>query len=102
MRQNTLGEFSMQKLTQSAIDQSLSTVTKWHQEGDFIVREFKFKDFTEAFGFMTRVAFLAEKHGHHPDLYNVYNRVTLKFSTHDAGGLTEKDFAIAAEIDRIT
>lgn len=91
----------MQKLPQSAIDQALSKLTNWHQEGEFIVREFKFNDFTEAFGFMTRIAFLAEKHGHHPDLYNVYNRVTLKFSTHDAGGLTEKDFEIAAEIDRV-
>ena len=92
----------MQKLSQSAIDQALTKLSDWQQAGEFIGREFKFKDFTEAFGFMTRVAFLAEKHGHHPDLYNVYNRVTLKFSTHDAGGLTEKDFAIAAEIDRIT
>ena len=91
----------MQKLTQTAIDQALTKLKDWQQDGEFSVREFKFNDVTEAFGFITRVAFLAEKHGHHPDLYNVYNRVTLKFSTHDVGGLTEKDFAIAADIDGV-
>ncbi|MCF7797988.1 MAG: 4a-hydroxytetrahydrobiopterin dehydratase [Lentisphaeria bacterium] len=91
----------MQKMTPNEIEQALSAHPQWKQAGDFITRDFQFNDFQEAFAFMTRVAFLAEKHGHHPDLYNVYNRVTLKFSTHDAGGLTEKDFAIATEIDRI-
>lgn len=91
----------MQKMTSNEIEQALNALPQWKQAGDFITRDFKFRDFQKAFAFMTRVAFLAEKHGHHPDLYNVYNRVTLKFSTHDAGGLTAKDFEIATEIDRI-
>jgi 4a-hydroxytetrahydrobiopterin dehydratase len=92
----------MVKLSQFEIGKALKNLPNWHKEDEFIVREFQFKDFTEAFGFITRVAFLAEKHNHHPNLYNVYNRVTLKFSTHDAGGLTEKDFAIAEAIDRVS
>jgi 4a-hydroxytetrahydrobiopterin dehydratase len=70
-------------------------------EAGAIRREFRFKDFSEAFAFMARVALLAEKAGHHPDWSNVYNRVFIALSTHDAGGLTAKDTALAAEINRI-
>lgn len=66
-----------------------------------IRRDFKFANFVEAFGFMGRVALLAEKAGHHPDWSNVYNRVSISLSTHDAGGLTEKDIALARAIDRL-
>lgn len=66
---------------------------------DAIIREFRFKDFTAAFAFMTRVALHAEKHDHHPEWSNVYNRVTITLATHDAGGVTDKDVALAHFID---
>ncbi|MBD3225228.1 MAG: 4a-hydroxytetrahydrobiopterin dehydratase, partial [Caldithrix sp.] len=58
-------------------------------------------DFIAAVGFINKMAILAEKHEHHPELFNVYNTVTLSFSTHSAGGLTDKDFNIAADIDKL-
>ena len=70
-----------------------------------ISRGYVFKDFSQAFGFMTRVALLAEQHDHHPDWANVYNRVAITLTTHDAndgeGGLTAKDFRLAAAIDAL-
>ena len=66
---------------------------------DAISREFRFKDFNAAFGFMSRVALHAEKHDHHPEWSNVYNRVDITLSTHDAGGVTDKDVALAHFID---
>jgi 4a-hydroxytetrahydrobiopterin dehydratase len=68
-------------------------------EHDAIRREFRFKDFSQAFGFMARVALLAEQHNHHPNWSNVWNSVTIELSTHDAGGLTSKDVALAQAID---
>lgn len=64
-----------------------------------IDRVFKFKDFSEAFGFMSRVALAAEKAGHHPDWSNSYNSVTIRLTTHDAGGLSAKDLVLARTID---
>ena len=64
-------------------------------------RSFKFKDFSEAFGFMARVAMLAEKAGHHPDWSNSYNKVEIVLSTHDAGGLTQKDVDLAVAISAL-
>ncbi|HRK63967.1 MAG TPA: 4a-hydroxytetrahydrobiopterin dehydratase [Terricaulis sp.] len=66
---------------------------------DAIEREFRFRDFNAAFGFMSRVALYAEKHDHHPEWTNVYNRVAITLSTHDAGGVTDKDVALAHFID---
>jgi 4a-hydroxytetrahydrobiopterin dehydratase len=68
---------------------------------DAIRRRFHFKDFSEAFGFMARVALLAEAQGHHPDWSNVWNRVEITLTTHDAGGLTERDVALARAIDAL-
>lgn len=74
----------------------------WTTEAGGLTRTFVFKDFAEAFGFMTRVAFLAEKQGHHPEWTNVYNKVHIVLCTHDAGGaVTEKDHRLAAAIDRL-
>lgn len=71
-----------------------------NENGCFLEKSFEFDNFTEAFAFMTRVAFLAEKHQHHPDWSNVYNKVVVKLSTHDAGDIvTEKDYELAAAID---
>jgi 4a-hydroxytetrahydrobiopterin dehydratase len=68
---------------------------------DAIQRSFKFADFSAAFGFMSRCALVAEKLDHHPEWFNVYNRVDVVLSTHDAGGLTELDIKMAEEMDRI-
>ena len=73
---------------------------EWITKDNKLVKEFKFKDFTEAFAFLTKVAFAAEKQNHHPELYNVYNKVTISLQTHDAGNLvTEKDYKLAETID---
>ena len=66
---------------------------------DAIMREFRFRDFSEAFGFMSRVALLAEKQDHHPEWFNVWNRVEITLSTHDAGGLSRRDIKLAQAID---
>lgn len=68
---------------------------------DAIARTFRFKDFSEAWGFMSRVALLAEKQDHHPEWFNVWNRVEITLSTHDAGGLSARDVALARAIDAL-
>jgi 4a-hydroxytetrahydrobiopterin dehydratase len=74
----------------------------WIEQDNMLKKTFEFKDFTEAFAFMTRVAFLAEKHQHHPNWSNVYHRVEIALTTHDAGNIvTEKDYKLAKEIDLI-
>jgi 4a-hydroxytetrahydrobiopterin dehydratase len=75
-----------------------------HQNGaaSYLERSFVFTDFSEAFAFMTRVAILAEKHNHHPDWKNVWNKVVIRLSTHDAGDVvTDKDLKLAEAIDRV-
>lgn len=75
---------------------------EWKEEGNKLVKTFVFKNFSEAFGFMARVALLAEKMDHHPNWTNVYNRVHFELSTHDAGDVvTEKDRALARAIDQL-
>ncbi|HNP94698.1 MAG TPA: 4a-hydroxytetrahydrobiopterin dehydratase [Cyclobacteriaceae bacterium] len=74
----------------------------WIEENNSLKRNFQFKDFVEAFGFMTRVAMLAEKMNHHPSWSNVYNKVAIELSTHDAGDIvTEKDRKLADAIDKL-
>ncbi|HHM20577.1 MAG TPA: 4a-hydroxytetrahydrobiopterin dehydratase [Bacteroidetes bacterium] len=74
----------------------------WTEKDNSLQAVFQFKNFTEAFAFMTEVAFLAEKHNHHPDWSNVWNTVRFKLNTHDAGGVvTEKDHRLAAAIDEV-
>jgi 4a-hydroxytetrahydrobiopterin dehydratase len=91
------------KLDDAARIAALKTLPDWSYETEAkaISREFKFKDFSEAFAFMTRVALAAEKAGHHPDWSNTYNRVTVSLSTHDVGGLSDKDLALAQAIDKL-
>jgi len=75
----------------------------WIEENHKLKRTFQFKDFVEAFAFMTKVAILAEKMNHHPNWSNVYNRVTIELSTHDAGNIvTDKDRKLAEAIDALT
>ena len=76
-------------------------VPSWETRDNALQRRFEFRTFAEAFSFMTEVAFAAERRNHHPDWSNVYNRVTIRLSTHDAGGVTEKDVELAQEINEI-
>ncbi len=71
----------------------------WTGGDDFITKVFKFNDFIEAFSFMTNIAMIAEKMDHHPEWYNVYNRVDITLRTHDSGGVTEKDISLAKAME---
>ena len=74
----------------------------WITQDNKLVKKFKFKDFSHAFAFLTRVAIEAEKMNHHPEIYNVYNKVIISLQTHDAGNtVTEKDHALAIAIDKL-
>ncbi len=89
------------KLEGSARAAALKELSQWHevQGRDAIARKFEFKDFNEAFGFMTRAALLADKMDHHPEWFNVYNKVEVTLATHDAGGVTENDVKMARAMD---
>ena len=92
------------KLTEAEIGAALPTVPGWtrvmsSRGGDGIERRYNFADFVGAFAFMARVALLAEKADHHPEWSNVWNKVDMRLTTHDAGGLSAKDFALAQAID---
>ena len=93
----------VEKLNEAQREEGLRQLGGWayEQESGAIVRVFKFKDFSEAFAFMSRVALAAEKAGHHPDWSNSYSTVTISLSTHDAGGLSARDIAMARTIDKI-
>ena len=92
------------KLTGRARSDALTALTGWTEVPgrDAIRRDLKFADFNQAWAFMTRVALAAEKADHHPEWSNVYNNVSIVLSTHDAGGLSEKDIALAKFIDGIS
>ncbi len=87
------------KLTPQAIADLSRDLPEWQCDGQALTREFKFKDFKTAFAFMTEIAAEADRTDHHPDWSNVYDRVSIRLSTHDAGGLTDKDVALAQFID---
>ena len=92
-----------EKLTGSARQTALDKLAGWSEAAgrDAIQKNFTFKDFNEAFGFMARAALIAEKMDHHPEWFNVYNKVEVTLSTHDAGGVTERDVKLAAAMDRL-
>jgi 4a-hydroxytetrahydrobiopterin dehydratase len=91
------------RLTDGLRDEALATLPEWSWDAgrDAITRRFTFRDFNEAFGFMTRVALLAEKADHHPEWSNVWNRVDILLTTHDAGGLSTRDVQMAQAIDAL-
>jgi len=93
----------MAKLSGKEREEALGRLNGWvyDEAADAISHEFKFKDFSEAFAFMTRVALLAQSADHHPEWSNVYNKVTITLTTHDAGGLTARDIDLAKGIDKI-
>ena len=91
----------MAKLSQAEIAQRMQTAAGWTLDGNAIRRQFTFEDFPEAIAFVNRLAPEAERADHHPDILISYKRVTLTYTTHDSGGLTEKDFSGAATADRL-
>lgn len=92
------------RLTDSERAEGLARLPNWKlvDGRDAIHRSLRFADFNAAWGFMSRVALLAEQMGHHPEWFNVYDRVEVTLSTHDAGGLSRRDLDLAAAIDRIS
>jgi 4a-hydroxytetrahydrobiopterin dehydratase len=88
----------MQPLDDAEVARRLEALPAWERRGDRIVRTFHFPDFVRAFGWMTSAALVAEKQDHHPEWRNVYGTVEVELTTHDAGGITERDFRLAAEL----
>lgn len=89
----------MNRLSEEDIDARLAELPEWSLNGDALQRTFRFDDFVGAMAFVNRIAELAEEQQHHPDILVRYNKVTLTITTHDAGGLTEKDFGLARGTD---
>lgn len=87
------------RLNDAEIASALDSLDGWSRSGDTITREFEFADFVDAIGFIAKVGVLAERKNHHPELNNVYNRVRVGLSTHDAGGITDLDISLAREIN---
>jgi len=81
------------------IQDKINEIKDWEFKNNGLDKAFKFKNFTEAIAFLVQVAFIAEKQNHHPEIWNVYNKVTLRLTTHDEDGVTDKDFKLAAAID---
>jgi len=93
----------VKKLTEAERAAMAETLPHWAPVAgrDAIRRDWKFRDFSEAWGFMNRVALLAEKHNHHPEWGNIWNQVEIVLATHDAGGVSERDVALARDIDAL-
>jgi len=83
------------RLSESDIDEELKKLSGWNVKDDKLHKEFQFDNFNQAFGFMTRAAMEIEKMNHHPEWFNVYNRITVDLTTHDAGGITNNDVNLA-------
>lgn len=91
----------VEKLGQAAREKLGGELPDWALDGEHLKRSFSFADFVEAFGFMARVALLAEKQDHHPEWFNVWNRVDIALTTHDADGLSARDVKLAKAIDAL-
>lgn len=91
----------MEKLGASAIQDKLALLDNWEIKNNGIEKKFVFENFKQAFSAMTHIAMECEVRNHHPEWSNVYNRLHIRFSTHDAGGLTEADFELAGLVDQI-
>ena len=90
------------KLTNAEISTQLEGISGWTVENEKLHKEFQFDSFVEAFGFMTSVALIAESMNHHPEWFNVYNRVIVDLATHDAGGISALDFELAKKVDALS
>lgn len=96
-----------ERLSQGVIESSLTELNKteeqpWNIQSDALYKEFQFSDFRAAFGFMTQVAWLAEAMNHHPDWSNSYNQVNISLTTHELGGISQRDFKLAKAINDLT
>ena len=92
---------SVQKMTSQQIETGLKDLSGWKLQNEKLHWEFKFKSFVQAWGFMTQVAILAERADHHPEWSNVYSRVTIDLTTHEAGGISQRDFDLAQKINEV-
>jgi 4a-hydroxytetrahydrobiopterin dehydratase len=90
------------RLSEKEIGEKLATLRGWSVANGQLHKEFTFKDFTRAFGFLTSVALIAESMNHHPEWKNVYNRVTIDLMTHDLGGISTMDFEFASRVDNLS
>lgn len=96
-----MSEQALGKLSESRINDELGKLPEWSELNGQIQRTYQFKDFVQSMGFVNRVAEYAEQAQHHPEILIRYNKVTLSVSTHDAGGITHKDFDLAARADEM-
>jgi 4a-hydroxytetrahydrobiopterin dehydratase len=92
---------SIRKANEPEIQKMIVELGTWTVENGKLHREYKFPSFVQAFGFMAQVALLAERAAHHPEWFNVYNRVVVDLTTHEAGGITQKDLDLAREMEQI-
>ncbi len=92
---------NMMKLSQTDIDEELKNLAGWSVVNEKLHKEFQFDSFNQAFGFMTRAAMEIEKMNHHPEWFNVYNKITIELTTHDAGGITENDVNLAGILNSL-
>ena len=90
---------ALTKLSESEVERRLKDLSEWTLTGGKLHRDLQFDSFVDAFGFMSKVALVAEKMDHHPEWFNVYGTLKIDLATHDAGGITEADFALATSID---
>jgi len=91
----------MERLTQEDIDEKLKNLPGWSVVNEKLHKEFLFDTFNQAFGFMTRAAMEIEKMNHHPEWFNVYNKITVELTTHDAGGITKNDINLAGILNSL-
>ncbi|MFV5688521.1 4a-hydroxytetrahydrobiopterin dehydratase [Flavobacterium sp. ZT3R25] len=91
----------MKTYTEQTVQSQLKELNNWQFINNGIEKKFKFLDFTQALGFIVQVGVMAEKRNHHPELFNVYNKVTIRLTTHDADGVTDKDVELAKAIEQI-
>lgn len=89
------------KLNDERVNERLSELAGWTLEDGKLTREFQFANFVEAFGFMTRAALEAEKADHHPEWFNVYKKVRVQLTTHECGGISDRDFSLAKKMDKL-
>ena len=89
----------MKKYNKEEVAPLLLNLNDWQFNSEGIEKKFQFKNFTEALGFIAKVGVVSEKMNHHPELFNVYNKVNIRLTTHDASGVTDKDIKLASEID---
>jgi 4a-hydroxytetrahydrobiopterin dehydratase len=92
---------TLEKATRTEIQEALVGLGSWTLENGKLHREYRFRSFVQAFGFMAQVALLAERAAHHPEWFNVYNRVVVDLTTHEAEGITQKDLDLAREMEQI-